>query len=247
VRDSQWSCTIDADHVVRLGLCIVRGLTREHADQLIGARPFGSLEDLKARVRLGRDEWRTLAEIGALKAYSAHRRAALWVVEEERPEEDLFTLGISRDAESARVAENPLPTMNTAERLRADYAGTGLTIAPHPMTLLRARLGDVWCAADLPRARHGQCVRIGGNVICRQRPGTARGFVFISLEDETGIANAIVQPWLFERDRLLITGESFLIIEGILQARQGTWLVQAARIEPVDHHAIAGAHSYDFH
>jgi error-prone DNA polymerase len=84
-------------------------------------------------------------------------------------------------------------------------------------------------------------------VICRQRPGTARGFVFISLEDETGISNAIVQPWLFERDRLLITGESFLIIEGILQARDGTWLVQAEKVEPLDHHAIMGAQSYDFH
>ncbi|MDB6150698.1 MAG: polymerase alpha subunit [Chthoniobacter sp.] len=244
--DSQWACTIDADNVVRLGLRLVRGLTHEHAERLIAARPFASLDDLKARVRLGRDEWRTLAEIGAFKAYAAHRRAALWVVEEEQPEEDLFTCAMN-GAAPTRVFIHPLPPMNPAERLRADYAGTGLTIAPHPMALLRGRLADVWCAADLPEARDGQRVRIGGNVICRQRPGTARGFVFISLEDETGISNAIVQPWLFERDRLLITGESFLIIEGILQARDGTWLVQAEKVEPLDHHAIMGAQSYDFH
>jgi error-prone DNA polymerase len=99
--------------------------------------------------------------------------------------------------------------MNPVERLRADYAGMQLTTGQHPMALLRPRLPDVWRAADLPKARHGDIVRIAGNVICRQRPGTAKGFVFISLEDETGISNAIVSPPLFEELRLVITTNRF--------------------------------------
>ena len=107
--------------------------------------------------------------------------------------------------------------MNYAERIRADFNGMHLTIGSHPMALLRARLPGVSRAADLSQAKHGNRVRIAGNVICRQRPGTAKGFVFISLEDETGVSNAIIPPPLFEAQRLLITGESFLLIEGKLQ------------------------------
>jgi error-prone DNA polymerase len=137
--------------------------------------------------------------------------------------------------------------MNPIERIHADYAGTQLTLASHPMALLRTQHPDVWRAADLVQARHGMRVRIGGNVICRQRPGTAKGVVFISLEDETGIANAIVTAALFEKLRLLITQENFLIIEGPVQARQGTIHIQAETIQPLGSETLIGSGSHDFH
>src|SRR6266436_9623941 len=121
--------------------------------------------------------------------------------------------------------------MTLPERVQADYERMNLTTGPHPMKLLREQLPEVWRASDLGQARHGATVQIGGNVICRQRPGTAKGFVFISLEDETGVANAIVTPDLFEKLRLVITQESFLLIEGALQNTDNVIVVRARHIE----------------
>ena len=115
------------------------------------------------------------------------------------------------------------------------------------MKLLRAQLPDIWRASDLPSARHGATVQIAGNVICRQRPGTAKGFVFISLEDETGVSNAIVTPDLFERMRLLITEEPFLVIEGIVQNTDNVVLIKAQEIRPLAHEQLIGSESHDFH
>ena len=137
--------------------------------------------------------------------------------------------------------------MNPAERLRADYEGMRLTTGPHPMALLRPQLKDIWRAVDLPRGKEGQIIKIAGNVICRQRPGTAKGFVFISLEDETGISNAIVKPQLFEELRLVITQENFLQITGKLQTRENVFVVQAQNIERLEANNLAGTDSYDFH
>ena len=137
--------------------------------------------------------------------------------------------------------------MDIVERLAADYNGTGVTTGPHPMSLARPTLPDVWRASDLPRARHGSYLRIAGNVICRQRPGTAKGFVFISLEDETGTSNAIITPQLFDQQRLLITQESFLLIEGRVQNIDNVVLIKAERIEPLPRQHLVGTHSHDFH
>jgi error-prone DNA polymerase len=137
--------------------------------------------------------------------------------------------------------------MNDAERLSADYGGMQLTTGPHPMALLRPQLKNIWRATDLPKARHGERVRIAGNVICRQRPGTAKGFVFISLEDETGVSNAIVTPQLFEKQRLLITQEDFLVIEGQVQNTDNVVLVKTKRVEPLPHGQLTGSDSHDFH
>ena len=137
--------------------------------------------------------------------------------------------------------------MNDAERLSADYGGMQLTTGPHPMALLRPQLKNIWRATDLPKARHGERVRIAGNVICRQRPGTAKGFVFISLEDETGVSNAIVTPQLFEKQRLLITQEDFLVIEGQVQNTDNVVVVKTKKVEPLPHGQLAGSDSHDFH
>ena len=138
--------------------------------------------------------------------------------------------------------------MTPLERTRADYNGTHLTVGPHPMSYLRERCNSlkVWPAADLPKARAGDTIRIAGNVVCRQRPGTAKGFVFITLEDETGISNAIVTPPLFEELRLVITEEPYLLIEGRLQNSQNVIVIQARKIERLPTDNLTGSASHDF-
>ena len=137
--------------------------------------------------------------------------------------------------------------MTMPERVRADYEGMNLTTGPHPMKLLRDSLPNIWRATDLVQARHKSIVQIAGNVICRQRPGTAKGFVFISLEDETGVSNAIVTPDLFEKLRLVITEEAFLLIEGEVQNSDGVVLIKAQQIRPLAHDQLVGSNSHDFH
>jgi error-prone DNA polymerase len=228
---------------IRLGFRVVRGLSENGAKQLLEERkrkPFASLEDCKRRVRLSKDEWRVLAEVGALNHFAGHRRGALWEVEKELRDGDLFE-------QENGAAASPLAPMSYPERIQADYTGMNLTTGSHPMALLRPRLPGIWRAGDLPKAKHGTRVRIAGNVICRQRPGTAKGFVFISLEDETGVSNAIVSPPMFEASRLVITEESFLMIEGLLQHVDNVIHVKAERIERLEHDSLTGSASYDFH
>ena len=129
----------------------------------------------------------------------------------------------------------PLKSMTAPERLLADYAGTSLTIGPHPMALRRAELAlrGVLRARDLPQGRQGRRVRVAGAVITRQRPGTAKGFVFLTLEDETGIANIIVRPDLFTEQRAAIIGAPYLLVEGTLQLQEGVTSIKAERVIPL--------------
>src|SRR6185295_10229356 len=146
-----------------------------------------------------------------------------------------------------RSSISPLKPMTVPERLLADYAGTSLTIGPHPMSLRRSELAlrGVLRARDLPAGRHGRRVRVAGAVITRQRPGTAKGFVFLTLEDETGIANIIVRPDLYSEQRAVIVGEPYLLVEGTLQIQEGVTSVKADRL-----HGLGGAgpplDSHDF-
>jgi len=229
---------------VRLGFCVVNGLRQEHAEELVRQRQdraFESLDDFKRRVPLAKDELRTLAELGALNCFAEHRRAAMWQVEETLHDDLLRTQMAGTSRCGARLTqrddptESPLAPMTLPERIRADYETMNLTTGPHPMKLLRKNLPNIWRATDLVHAEHGSTVQIAGNVICRQRPGTAKGFVFISLEDETGVANAIVEPDLFERFRLVITEEAFLLIQGQVQNSDGVVLIKARDIKPLVH------------
>ncbi len=191
-------------------------------------RRFRSVEDLVDRSGARRDELATLAEIGALNSFGYDRRSALWQIERAvRPSGTLFT----RMGEGA--PRSPLASMTSTERVIADYAGTGLTIGPHPMALRRADLAlrGILRACDLPTGRNGRRIRVAGAVITRQRPGTAKGFVFLTLEDETGIANIIVRPDVFASQRLTIVTESFLLVEGSLQIQEGVTSVKAERVE----------------
>ena len=136
--------------------------------------------------------------------------------------------------------------MDDGERLRADYGGTGLTIGPHPMALRRHDLAlrGVTRASDLPQARDGRRVRVAGMVITRQRPGTAKGFVFLTLEDETGISNIIVRPDLFDRERMAVIRHPFLLVDGVLQNQDGVLSIKAERVEGIEGEAAVDAHDF---
>ncbi len=223
---------------------------------------FASIEQLVQRTGLHRDEVTTLAEIGALGAFRDDRRSALWQVERAvRPSGALFMQDDLRgDAGAAlterepdwrradRVAEgSPLRPMTPDERLHADYGGMGLTVGPHPMELRRSALASrgVLPATALVPGLDGRQVRVAGMVIARQRPGTAKGFVFLMLEDETGIANVIVRPELFERQKEYVIGYPFLVVDGVLQHKDGVASVRAERVRPMA--GGAAVHSHDFH
>jgi error-prone DNA polymerase len=265
----------DSTLALRLGLRYVRGLHQEAGQAIVGERkhaPLGSIQDLVRRVpELRKDELNTLAEIGALNAIGLtpqrprniekvfnknspesprlrgesvfHRRDALWGAgAAANPAGPLLETIPRPDLAS------PLRRMTDEERLVADFRGTGMTVGPHPMAYHRERLDKmgVLRAQHLGNLPSGRKVRVAGAVIARQRPGTAKGFVFLSLEDETGVSNAIVTPDRFQQNRLLLATERFLIIDGTLQNQDGVISVKAARVAPL-HITRAETHSHDFH
>ena len=258
VQRSEWLCTVEAEPdgslSMRIGMNYAKGLRQSSAEALLAARnrdgAFTSVNELSARVpALNRKELVRLARIGALNSIGevAHRRDALWQVEQAgRPVGPLLR-GIE-DGHKEKCAHNPLRQMDTDERIAADYAGMGLTTGPHPMAYHRAalRAQGIQSAGDLAHCGNNRFVRIAGCVIARQRPGTAKGFVFLSLEDETGIANVIITPDIFERDRIVVTRSRFLRIEGPLQNQDGVIHVKAQHIAPLDI-TSAEIHSHDFH
>jgi error-prone DNA polymerase len=231
---------------VRLGLNYVRGVRKETAEAIVAARPFSSIVDLVQRVKgMRKPELRMLAEVGALNSLIGHRRDALWEAERAlRPAGPLFE---EETGPWPLPPPSPLAPMNVPERIHADFFGTGVTIGPHPLRLYRdgLRARGVVAAEDLQYIQHGRLVRVAGCVICRQRPGTAKGFMFLSLEDETGIANGIVEPDLFDTYRETLVTAPYLLVEGILQNQQGAISVKLNRAEPLNFD-VAQVPSHDF-
>jgi error-prone DNA polymerase len=258
VQVSKWFCTLehepDGSISLRLGMGYARGLRRQSAEAIVVARmqngAFTSAEDLALRVpSLNRTELTLLARIGALNSIGSieHRRDALWQVERAGKLEGPLLCQQSewlRDEAEAL----PLQSMTDSERLVADYSGTGLTVGRHPMQYRREalRAHDILAAADLQQKPNGSWVRSAGCVIARQRPGTAKGFLFISMEDESGITNVIVSPDLFERERLVVTRARFLLVEGALQNQGGVIHIRAKRLQPLSDQSI-DVRSHDFH
>ena len=256
VQVSAWECTVehepDGARSMRLGLGYAKGLRKQAAEALLAARvqdgPFRSADDLALRVpELNRKELTLLARIGALNRVEevAHRRDALWQVEwAGRPEGPLLIKKNLREDDRSL----PLHQMTIEERLVADYAGTGLTVGKHPMHYRRAELRTqgILSSEDLRHCRDGVWVRAAGCVIARQRPGTAKGFIFISMEDETGIANVIVTPDVYEHNRLVVTRSKFLLVEGALQNQDGVIHVKATRLAALTHGGLE-VRSHDFH
>ncbi len=226
-----------ATPTLRVGLLYIKGLRQSSAEAIVAARtlhgPFTSVDDLTRRVpQLNRKELVVLASAGALNSIDqvAHRRDALWQVEQAgRPVGPLL-----RNARPDTHSSSPLKQMTTDERLAADFAGTGITTGPHPMAYQRESLRRqrILSAAELERQPNNASVRIAGRIICRQRPGTAKGFVFLSLEDETGIANIILTPDVFEQNRILATRSRYLLIAGLLQNQDGVVHVKARSLAP---------------
>ena len=258
VQRSGWLCTLEAEAdgslSLRIGLNYAKGLRQTSAESIVAARlsegPFANVDALTRRVPgLNRKELVALARIGALNSLGEvlHRRDALWQVEQAgRPVGPLLRNHTGDENGSARSA--PLRKMSTDERLSADYSGTGLTTGPHPMAFRREALRreGILSAAELWNRPANQFIRIAGCVIARQRPGTAKGFVFMSLEDETGIANIIVTPDFFEQERLIVTRSRFLVVAGKLQNQDGVIHVKAQRFSELDMNNLE-VRSRDFH
>ena len=241
------ACAADG---VRLGLMYVRELRAEAAGAIVEERrqhgPFVSIGEFVRRVRLKKNELDVLAELGALNflGEKIHRREALWQIERVwRPKGPLFAR-----QDDAPPAPGPLPAMNALERLEADYRGAGLTVGTHPMYYLREQIAGlgVLSSRELARAANGRRVRVAGGVITRQRPGTAKGFCFITLEDETGVSNLILTPRVFQDHRLTVLNEPFLLAEGVLQNVDGTAAVKAEVLKPLGSPPL-GLESHDFH
>jgi len=215
-----------------------RGIERERA-----IRPFKSIADFTARVALSKRELDSLADAGAFSAFGLGRREALW--QAAAVERDPSSLLAGAEPSPSRA---PLSEMTPSEETRADYATTGVTTGPHLMAHLRARLKarGVLSAAELTQAQNGSTVQVAGVVIVRQRPGTAKGFFFITLEDETGVANAIVTPDLFHRHRPLLHRAPLLLVEGVLQKLDGVVSIRSRRFAELDLDTPLPK-SHDFH
>ncbi len=246
VTRSGWLSDLeDRGRAVRLGLRTVSGLRAELGARVEASRPFTSLADFTRRTEANPGELATLAEIGAFAALGGTRREALWQVDAIARSGRLFLTSES----PPRSTGSPLPEMTADEEMAADYAATNLSTGPHPVSFARAELDrqGVTRAADLARVPNGRRASVAGVVIVRQRPGTAKGFVFITLEDETGFCNAILTPPVFEHHRHTIIGTNALVIEGVVQNQDGVVSIKADRFEPLGGRPAAIDVSHDFH
>jgi error-prone DNA polymerase len=241
VQSSDWLCYLTEEGAVRLGFRYVDGLRQEAGIRIAAESPFRSVADLAQRADLQRDELERLAEIGACARLGLDRREAMWQVAALRG-------GLLSGVQSA--APSPLREMDEFERTVADYRGTGLTTGVHLLAHLREKLRKkgVLSARELRQVPDGQWVSIAGAVIVRQRPGTAKGFLFITLEDETGHSNAIVVPDMFHKYRALIHSAGLLRIEGRLQNQDGVIHVRARTLERLDAETLSAdlPPSHDF-
>jgi error-prone DNA polymerase len=250
---SDWPCTLEehgGELCVRLGFNYVKGFRRETGEAILAERarqPFAGIDDLTRRVPgISKSELRSLAELGALNflgEHEKHRRGALWQTELAlRPAGELLA-GTAPDEQPS-----PLAPMTPVELLRADFRNTSLSIGPHPVRFERQKLKErgIVTAEEITHMRDGSVVRVAGAVICRQQPATAKGFVFVSMEDETGIVNAILPPRLFDAARATVVREPYLVIDGVLQNQQGVVSVKAGRVQSLDMMDATAAGSHDF-
>ncbi len=243
VNHSDWTCTWEEGRC-RLGLRYVRGLRRETGHALAHERhaagPYASIEELAHRTSLRDDELATLSAVGALASLGLTRRQALWqAARAARPAGPLLE-------DQPDESPSPLAEMTPVEETVADFEGTSLTTGVHPMVHLRRALKakGVVRTTDLARFPEGTRLKTAGSVIVRQRPGTANGILFVTLEDESGMTQAIVPAELFREHRALIAGAPGLVVEGIVQAKDGSISLRAERFWPLP--KLAAIESHDF-
>jgi error-prone DNA polymerase len=257
VQVSPWLSTLEREAssgqlAVRLGLKQVHGLREivgRRIAQEASVRRFTSLTDFHARVPSNEAERATLAEVGAFAALGGTRRQAIWQAEALGRSGPLFDRAAAPDADGLDgPPPSPLPEMTAYQETIADFRGTGLTTGAHPVTFVRAELErrGITSAAALSSLPDGARARIGGVVVVRQRPGTAKGVVFVTLEDETGFSNAVVYPDRFEQWRKVILRHPALVIEGVVQNRDGVTTLMAERFEPLSGSPVDGDISRNF-
>jgi len=251
VQHSDWNCTLergeDGRAEVRLGLRQINGMPAAEAQGLVdsrGNRPFASVDEMAERARLSRRSLNCLAEAGALASLAGHRHAARW-----------SAAGVHRMGSVLQGGHHPeatiaLPVPHEAQDLTADYRSLGLTLGRHPMALLRSRFNRerVIRSDDLKRVRDGSPVRVAGVVTHRQRPGTASGVVFATLEDEVGVINLIVWSGVLDEQREAILGSQLMLVDGTLQAEQGViHVITRTAYDYSDWLGRLGTSSRDFH
>jgi error-prone DNA polymerase len=244
---SDWDCTLEED-ALRLGLRLTKELGEESGRRIERARkerPFASVEDMVARASLGKRELEALAHAGALTCFGLGRREAMWKVRAPRATEDDLFAGHELGDEAP-----VLPEMTRAEQLVLDYETTGVSVGDHAMNVLRPRLPRHYKSAkDLGEVPHGARVSTAGLVICRQRPQTASGVVFVTMEDETGFVNLILWPKTFERWRHVATTSSMLVAHGKVERQGDVIYVVPDRLEALSLENASGlpSMSRDFH
>jgi error-prone DNA polymerase len=236
VNRSGFRCRIEPDGAVRLGLRYVVGLREEAAGRIEAEQarsPFSDTKDFQRRCRLRGNELNTLAELGAFASLGLRRREALWQVSSLYAGDKGLLARLS-----PKAGKSPLREMSPEERTAADYKNASLTTGPHPLAHLRKTLRErgVLPAAALQKQPDGRRVKVAGVVITRQRPQTARGMCFLTLEDESGLCNVVVTPDQFDEHRLVLVTSSALIVEGFLQRRDGVTHLRGRRFEPLTRH-----------
>ena len=237
VFHSEWDCTLEPDPqgalALRLGLRQVRGFSEADARRLEQARaqrPWRDVEDLCLRAGLDSRARARLADAGALRALARDRHQARWQVAAVQPQLPLFA-----ELQALPEAEVALPAPTVGEDLVADYHTLGTTLGPHPLRLLRSRLRALGCrsSAELAGVEHGDAIAVAGLVVGRQRPQTASGVTFVTLEDEHGMVNVVVWRDLAERQRRALVGSQLLKVSGRLEQENGVRHLIARRLEDI--------------
>jgi error-prone DNA polymerase len=222
VNHSAWDCTLE-NGALRLGLRMIEGLRAADAERLVaarGLRPFASVEELRTRGQLPVHAIERLAAADAFRSMKLDRRAALWDSKalKAAPDLPLFAAADARD-EGAETEPAKLPAMPLSEHVVNDYQTVRLSLKAHPMRFLRAHYASrgFVTAGELASLRDGKRLSIAGLVLIRQRPGSAKGVVFITIEDETGVANLVVWPDVFEKQRKIVMGARLMAVHGLVQ------------------------------
>jgi error-prone DNA polymerase len=240
INHSAWDCTLeDGGRALRLGMRMVRAMSQPHADAIVRERectgPFASVHDLHRRCRMPVAALRRLARADAMGSLGLDRQRALWALQAVHDEE----LPVIGDAPGPDDRAASLPVVPPAQQVRHDYASIGLSLKAHPVSFLRDRLDamGVSCAREIQceqASPSGRPVQVAGVVLVRQRPGTASGILFMTIEDETGIANLIVRPKVFERYRSAARHSTFIRATGKVERNGPVVHVQVARIDALD-------------
>jgi error-prone DNA polymerase len=259
VRFSDWDCTLEPwpddarrQPALRLGMRLVGGLREDVAGRLVAARAqaaFRDLDDLVARADLDRGSVDHLAEAGALRGLAGHRHRARWHSAATEKQLPLFANAGTTDARSRDEQRIAIPPPSAFEETRADYASVGLTLGAHPVGLIRRQLQQrrYRQSAELAQWANGRAARFAGLVILRQRPQTASGVTFLTLEDETGMVNVVVWAQVAERQRRIFLESKLLAVEGRMESAEGSQHLIATRLEDLSS-LLSGVatHSRDF-